>query len=220
MASWLLTTDLHKACPRIGRARMDGIHPSRACHLVTASSDYTHCMFLRTFLSLHCHSFPRSVHLPSLVLKITGGRVVLVSDAPPLGLLSPAHPTRPNALKTKGNVGFLKQVRAVTYPSSVFTRNSPQERIRNHKYRSLGDLEKDVMLLCHNAQTFNLEGSQVCVKLSETCLTLTVLRLWEVKYFISTFSNSSFLPSRTLNTKEAMFSATCVNQGRDWAVAG
>lgn len=36
-----------------------------------------------------------------------------------------------------------------------------QERIRNHKYRSLGDLEKDVMLLCHNAQTFNLEGSQV-----------------------------------------------------------
>uniref|UniRef100_A0A672V9I4 SWI/SNF related BAF chromatin remodeling complex subunit ATPase 2 n=1 Tax=Strigops habroptila TaxID=2489341 RepID=A0A672V9I4_STRHB len=36
-----------------------------------------------------------------------------------------------------------------------------KERIRNHKYRSLGDLEKDVMLLCHNAQTFNLEGSQV-----------------------------------------------------------
>ncbi|XP_010143148.1 PREDICTED: probable global transcription activator SNF2L2, partial [Buceros rhinoceros silvestris] len=36
-----------------------------------------------------------------------------------------------------------------------------KERIRNHKYRSLGDLEKDVMLLCHNAQTFNLEGSQI-----------------------------------------------------------
>lgn len=36
-----------------------------------------------------------------------------------------------------------------------------QDRVRNHKYRSLGDLEKDVMLLCHNAQTFNLEGSQV-----------------------------------------------------------
>lgn len=36
-----------------------------------------------------------------------------------------------------------------------------QERVRNHKYRSVGDLEKDVMLLCHNAQTFNLEGSQV-----------------------------------------------------------
>ncbi|KAL7988704.1 hypothetical protein Chor_007623 [Crotalus horridus] len=35
------------------------------------------------------------------------------------------------------------------------------ERIRNHKYRSISDLEKDVMLLCHNAQTFNLEGSQI-----------------------------------------------------------
>uniref|UniRef100_H2USK7 SWI/SNF related BAF chromatin remodeling complex subunit ATPase 2 n=1 Tax=Takifugu rubripes TaxID=31033 RepID=H2USK7_TAKRU len=36
-----------------------------------------------------------------------------------------------------------------------------KDRVRNHKYRSLGDLEKDVMLLCHNAQTFNLEGSQI-----------------------------------------------------------
>ncbi|XP_054586359.1 probable global transcription activator SNF2L2 isoform X2 [Nothobranchius furzeri] len=36
-----------------------------------------------------------------------------------------------------------------------------KERARNHKYRSLGDLEKDVMLLCQNAQTFNLEGSQI-----------------------------------------------------------
>ncbi|GAB0209480.1 probable global transcription activator SNF2L2 [Grus japonensis] len=36
-----------------------------------------------------------------------------------------------------------------------------KERIRNHKYRNLSDLEKDVMLLCHNAQIFNLEGSQV-----------------------------------------------------------
>ncbi|XP_073398702.1 probable global transcription activator SNF2L2 isoform X2 [Dendrobates tinctorius] len=36
-----------------------------------------------------------------------------------------------------------------------------KERIRNHKYRSVNDLEKDVMLLCYNAQTFNLEGSQI-----------------------------------------------------------
>ncbi|CAG5897411.1 unnamed protein product [Menidia menidia] len=36
-----------------------------------------------------------------------------------------------------------------------------KERIRSHKYRSLNDLEKDVMLLCQNAQTFNLEGSLV-----------------------------------------------------------
>lgn len=38
---------------------------------------------------------------------------------------------------------------------------SSRERVRNHKYRSIGDLEKDVMLLCHNAQTYNLEGSQI-----------------------------------------------------------
>ncbi|XP_063067422.1 probable global transcription activator SNF2L2 [Engraulis encrasicolus] len=36
-----------------------------------------------------------------------------------------------------------------------------RERVRNHKYRSVGDLEKDVLLMCHNAQTFNLEGSQI-----------------------------------------------------------
>uniref|UniRef100_A0A8C7F649 SWI/SNF related BAF chromatin remodeling complex subunit ATPase 2 n=1 Tax=Oncorhynchus kisutch TaxID=8019 RepID=A0A8C7F649_ONCKI len=35
-----------------------------------------------------------------------------------------------------------------------------KERVRSHKFRSVSDLEKDVMLLCHNAQTFNLEGSQ------------------------------------------------------------
>lgn len=42
-----------------------------------------------------------------------------------------------------------------------------QERIRSHKYRSLNDLERDVMLLCQNAQTFNLEGSLVRRFLSE-----------------------------------------------------
>uniref|UniRef100_UPI0037E8D399 probable global transcription activator SNF2L2 isoform X2 n=1 Tax=Semicossyphus pulcher TaxID=241346 RepID=UPI0037E8D399 len=36
-----------------------------------------------------------------------------------------------------------------------------KDRVRSHKYRNVGDLEKDVMLLCHNAQTFNLEGSQI-----------------------------------------------------------
>uniref|UniRef100_A0A8C2DAI6 SWI/SNF related, matrix associated, actin dependent regulator of chromatin, subfamily a, member 2 n=1 Tax=Cyprinus carpio TaxID=7962 RepID=A0A8C2DAI6_CYPCA len=36
-----------------------------------------------------------------------------------------------------------------------------KERVRNHKYRSVSDLEKDVMLRCHNAQTYNLEGSQI-----------------------------------------------------------
>ncbi|XP_073696982.1 probable global transcription activator SNF2L2 isoform X1 [Garra rufa] len=36
-----------------------------------------------------------------------------------------------------------------------------RERVRNHKYRCIADLEKDVMQMCHNAQTFNLEGSQI-----------------------------------------------------------
>uniref|UniRef100_A0A8D0AV20 Si:dkey-226m8.10 n=1 Tax=Sander lucioperca TaxID=283035 RepID=A0A8D0AV20_SANLU len=36
-----------------------------------------------------------------------------------------------------------------------------RERVRNHKYRTVGDLEKDIFLLCHNAQTYNLEGSQI-----------------------------------------------------------
>ncbi|XP_016392804.1 probable global transcription activator SNF2L2 isoform X1 [Sinocyclocheilus rhinocerous] len=36
-----------------------------------------------------------------------------------------------------------------------------KERVRSHKYRGVSDLEKDVMLLCHNAQTYNLEGSQI-----------------------------------------------------------
>lgn len=45
----------------------------------------------------------------------------------------------------------------LTEPWIVFM----QERVRNHKYRCIADLEKDIMLMCHNAQTFNLEGSQV-----------------------------------------------------------
>jgi len=36
-----------------------------------------------------------------------------------------------------------------------------QQRIRSHYYRSLDDVEKDVLLLCKNAQTYNVEGSLV-----------------------------------------------------------
>ncbi|KAJ4944066.1 hypothetical protein JOQ06_012613 [Pogonophryne albipinna] len=36
-----------------------------------------------------------------------------------------------------------------------------KEKIRGHHYRSMGDLERDVMLLFQNAQTFNLKGSLV-----------------------------------------------------------
>ena len=34
-----------------------------------------------------------------------------------------------------------------------------QERIIKHKYRSLADMEEDIMLLCSNARTYNEEGS-------------------------------------------------------------
>lgn len=30
-----------------------------------------------------------------------------------------------------------------------------------HKYRSLADMEDDMMLLCQNARTYNHEGSQI-----------------------------------------------------------
>uniref|UniRef100_UPI00358E5DCF transcription activator BRG1-like n=1 Tax=Myxine glutinosa TaxID=7769 RepID=UPI00358E5DCF len=36
-----------------------------------------------------------------------------------------------------------------------------KDRINGFKYRNLGDLERDVMLLCQNAQNFNLEGSLI-----------------------------------------------------------
>ena len=38
---------------------------------------------------------------------------------------------------------------------------SSQERILKHKYRSLADMEDDVMLLCSNARTYNEEGSLI-----------------------------------------------------------
>ena len=36
-----------------------------------------------------------------------------------------------------------------------------QERILKQRYTSLADMEDDMMLLCHNARTYNEEGSQV-----------------------------------------------------------
>jgi len=36
-----------------------------------------------------------------------------------------------------------------------------KERILKHKYRSLADMEDDMMLLCQNARTYNHEGSQI-----------------------------------------------------------
>ena len=36
-----------------------------------------------------------------------------------------------------------------------------QERIRRHKYRNVADMEADILLLCKNARTYNLEGSVI-----------------------------------------------------------
>ena len=36
-----------------------------------------------------------------------------------------------------------------------------KDRIRQHRYREIDDLEHDVSLMFRNAQTYNLEGSQV-----------------------------------------------------------
>lgn len=58
-------------------------------------------------------------------------------------------------------VYFLLWFSLISLFYSLFFSGDHQERIRSHKYRSLNDLEKDVMLLCQNAQTFNLEGSLV-----------------------------------------------------------
>jgi hypothetical protein len=47
-----------------------------------------------------------------------------------------------------------------------FTDNSKilfhlKERINSYRYRSLEDFEEDFILMCRNAQTYNMEGSIV-----------------------------------------------------------
>ena len=56
--------------------------------------------------------------------------------------------------------------RSATVPLSV---SLFQNRIRSHKYRTLDHLENDVMELCQNAQSFNMEGSVVSI-LSVSCI--------------------------------------------------
>ena len=36
-----------------------------------------------------------------------------------------------------------------------------QQKIREHRYRLLDDMEQDMILLCKNAQLYNMEGSLV-----------------------------------------------------------
>lgn len=38
-----------------------------------------------------------------------------------------------------------------------------QERIQRGKYRSVADMQDDVLLLCRNARTYNQEGSQIYI---------------------------------------------------------
>ena len=52
-------------------------------------------------------------------------------------------------------------------------------RIKEHKYRCLDDLEKDVMNLCKNAQTYNVEGSLVCI-LTEIPIELVLNKFKEI----------------------------------------
>lgn len=40
-----------------------------------------------------------------------------------------------------------------------------KDRIRQHRYRCINDLERDVNLMFRNAQTYNLEGSQVAQRM-------------------------------------------------------
>lgn len=99
VASWLLTTDLHKCLPqeRWGWADLDPFH---ACYLITESSDYIHCMLLRTRLSLVCTFLPSP--------RNTGGRV------------SQSHAlSKAECCEDKGTSGPSSTIRTVTYFSSV-----------------------------------------------------------------------------------------------------
>lgn len=48
-----------------------------------------------------------------------------------------------------------------------------KQRVRDGKYRSVDELEADIMLLCKNAQTYNMDGSLVsCYDICHDCLLL------------------------------------------------
>ena len=38
----------------------------------------------------------------------------------------------------------------------------PQDRVLKYRYCSLDDMQADFLLLCDNARTYNMEGSQIC----------------------------------------------------------
>ncbi|XP_014868873.1 PREDICTED: probable global transcription activator SNF2L2 [Poecilia mexicana] len=98
----------------------------------------------------------------------TGEKVKRKRGRPPAEKLPPNPPELTKTLNTlvdmvinykDGSVYMLDSGNMMII--NFFSPSASQERVRNHKYRSVGDLEKDVFLLCHNAQTYNLEGSQI-----------------------------------------------------------
>uniref|UniRef100_A0A3B3Z2A7 Bromo domain-containing protein n=1 Tax=Poecilia mexicana TaxID=48701 RepID=A0A3B3Z2A7_9TELE len=103
----------------------------------------------------------------------TGEKVKRKRGRPPAEKLPPNPPELTKTLNTlvdmvinykDGSVYIHKSSRSLPRWFEIinfFSPSASQERVRNHKYRSVGDLEKDVFLLCHNAQTYNLEGSQI-----------------------------------------------------------
>uniref|UniRef100_A0A671S5C9 SWI/SNF related, matrix associated, actin dependent regulator of chromatin, subfamily a, member 4 n=1 Tax=Sinocyclocheilus anshuiensis TaxID=1608454 RepID=A0A671S5C9_9TELE len=76
-----------------------------------------------------------------------------------LDLPGPATPSSSGRSRDKDDDSKKQKKRG--RPPAVASYDPFKERIRSHKYRTLNDLEKDVMLLCQNAQTFNLEGSLI-----------------------------------------------------------
>lgn len=49
-----------------------------------------------------------------------------------------------------------------------------QENITKHKYHTIDGLEADVVLLCQNTHTYNVEGSQVSGQLAITMLCIRI----------------------------------------------
>ena len=56
-----------------------------------------------------------------------------------------------------------------------------RSRIRNEKYRSLDDLEKDINLMCQNTQKYNIEGSLVSQTRGQNDLIGRVLIKWSIR---------------------------------------
>ena len=103
-----------------------------------------------------------------------------------------------------------------------------QKRIKDHYYRSIDDLEVDIMLLCKNAQAYNMEGSLVSERVRDRTTTT-----WSVVPFLPSQwceRNAVFcfhivtktpvrvvkrvLGSRETNTSALSLTHTCKGKGK------